>query len=483
MRRQSTCSCGRKEVGATVSRLPLGAVRGQLRAPGDARLRYAAQVPRRRTDEYVELGQSERSRYAAHLDRGWHLYERGEFEAAASSAEHAEELTQSLPDASMLAAACATALGRPEHALISYRDAIERDPHYFPAYLAAAQLLAFDLNRPAEALELLDDAQGSSDGFAVDLVELALLEFECLWLQGRAHEARARLDTLQDAAELEPLKAAVAAIEKQRGLAQEADPEADFDRGLDESEQRAGIDAQKASRAMALIEMFGGEESFELEPGELPDEEELAELDARAATFVLRLARAHLDLGDHERALSWANALVELAHDEADAWHLLAETYFRAGDPVASVHAAVRGFRLDTREGAPAWAPGASELHDKVQKLLSTCEDDRVRALVAENPFIILIHEAPALELVLEGVDARTPALTLSSGGRNSGQAMTGIAIYRRNITRMCRGPEDFDAELRVALFGELAAALSLDDEARSALGLPPAPAGAETMN
>ncbi len=51
---------------------------------------------------------------------------------------------------------------------------------------------------------------------------------------------------------------------------------------------------------------------------------------------------------------------------------------------------------------------------------------------------------------------------------------LTGLAIYRRNLVRVVRRPEDLEAELRLALLEELAALLRLDDQARNELGLSP---------
>ena len=411
-------------------------------------------MARRSDQDYTELGYSERSRYAAHLDRGWHHFERGELDKAAESAQHAEELSDQLPDACMLAAAVASASAELERALHHYERAIERDPEYIAAYLAAGQLLAFDLDRPHEASSLVEGAVEASEALDADRLEVELFLTECAWLEGHAEEARARLEALLELPCVNYLRDACA-----------EPPESD-----DPDDERA----HEAQRAEALVDLFGGPEELELDEGEELEDEELRELSVRAATFALRISRTFIDLEVPDQAVSWARGLIQLAPDEADVWHLLAEAHFRAGETVASVHAGVRALRLDHRDGSPPWAPPAGDLHQLVRELLAACPDPRIRQTVAEQPFIVLIHEAPALELVLEGVDGRSPALSLSAGGRRGGHALTGIAIYRRNVARLCRGPEDFETELRLALFGELANALALDEDARERLGLPP---------
>ena len=57
---------------------------------------------------------------------------------------------------------------------------------------------------------------------------------------------------------------------------------------------------------------------------------------------------------------------------------------------------------------------------------------------------------------------------------------VTGIAVYRRNLLRLVRTPEQFEHELRFALFDELALFFQLDDDRRAALGLPPQRAAPE---
>ena len=66
---------------------------------------------------------------------------------------------------------------------------------------------------------------------------------------------------------------------------------------------------------------------------------------------------------------------------------------------------------------------------------------------------------------------------TDQQNGENERAELTGLAVYRRNLTRLCRGPEDLKAEIQRAIFTELADQLGLDEAARTALGVEPAPA------
>ncbi|MEX1361868.1 MAG: hypothetical protein AB1Z98_02010, partial [Nannocystaceae bacterium] len=68
----------------------------------------------REAEEAEDFGFGEASRYAAHLDRGWAMLDRGDPAAARTSAEHAQEARPSDPDAAVLLGAVALAQSDPE---------------------------------------------------------------------------------------------------------------------------------------------------------------------------------------------------------------------------------------------------------------------------------------------------------------------------------------------------------------------------------
>ena len=100
------------------------------------------------------------------------------------------------------------------------------------------------------------------------------------------------------------------------------------------------------------------------------------------------------------------------------------------------------------------------------------------------RPITVMVRDAPAPELVMEGVDPRVTVLALA--GRPGAEAelfedsevgppvLTGLAVYRRNLARFARDAEQFDQQLRYAVLDELASFVGLPDEARERLGLPP---------
>jgi tetratricopeptide (TPR) repeat protein len=392
-------------------------------------------------------GYGERSQYAAHLDRGWQLLDGGDARAAMTSGQHAREILPDAPDACMLLGAASVALGDFDGALEHYVEAAQLDPDFLQAQLAAAQLLLYDLGDASRALACLDEGDQAQDALPHEHVELDLLRAEGAAALGE-FDAAARV--LSEGRELDALARVM-----------DTDP--------------FGDDDPQQAQAEALIDLFGGREQFELAEEEMAGEDELAGLLERASGYVLRVAQAWLAIDRPEGALPWARGLAARLRDDADAWHMLAEAEFRAGDPKTSVNAALQGYRLDASAPMPRWAPGSTILREKLSSILAECPDPKVAAAIESSGLVALVHDLPALELVLEGIDPRTPALALNSRLSDDPKAppmLTGIAIYRRNLLRLCQGPDDFERELRLAVFAELATQLGLDEAERVALGL-----------
>jgi len=143
--------------------------------------------------------------------------------------------------------------------------------------------------------------------------------------------------------------------------------------------------------------------------------------------------------------------------------------------------AALRVYRVDAQNQAPKWLPSPAQVHRKVVHILSSCTDESLRELGQRRAaLVLLVHDVPSLELVLEGVDPRVPTIALATRGNHHdyeedrAPELTGLAVYRRNLMRLARGAEQFDQELRFAVLEELANFFQLGDSRRAALGLPP---------
>lgn len=406
----------------------------------------------RDVEEFSDAGFGESSQYAAHLDRGWALLDRGDLPAARTSVSHAQEVRPDDPDALVLQGAIALAEGNPEEALRCYERASELDPEYLEPYTAAAQVCLFDLDEPERALHLCEDALDLEHLSVFDLLDIHFLAAECELAVGREAAGRRRLNAC---AELGALDAAI-------DLA---------GRELDPAELLGDPDPDRAAAADFLAQDYDGEP--------LEDEERIDRI-ARVFQFAMRLARLRLDLGQSSEAVALLRRLTARFPGEADAWYLAGEAETRdAADPRPGVNASLRALQLDASHEMPRWVPSPSILHRRVAAIIESAADAQIRDLVkGERALPIFVLEQPSPELVAEGVDPRLTAMAMASrvAGADVGEApvvLTGLAIYIRNIVRYCRSAEQLEQELRYCLLDELAMFFSLDDERRELLGLP----------
>ncbi len=398
-------------------------------------------------DDIEDDGFGEASRYTAHLDRGWSLLDRGDLQPARSSANQAHQLRPDVPDAAMLMAAIALAEGDPEGALEWYEKAIEADGEYVEAQLGAAQVLLYDLDDPQRAIERAEQARELDEAMPIDRLDLGLLEIEALVSMHEHERARTLLAGLANLGVIEEI----------------VDPQTTRERYTD------------------LLGTLGW----------VGDPSEPEDLDApfgRHVQVAVRIAQLHVDLGRPQAALPWLHGLLHRLEDDPELWYLFNEAAFLAGQPNSAVHAALQVLRLDSAAPIPEWAPEPIAVHQQVIDLLSGCPEPELARLARDPKFVVFINERPPPELVLEGVDPRVRVLALAARGTTFESpdspdsvtedydplSLTGIAVYRRSLTRLSRDLENFSQELQLAVFDELAAFLGFDDSRREGLGLPP---------
>jgi tetratricopeptide (TPR) repeat protein len=454
-------------------------------------------------------GFGEASRYTAHLDRGWSLLDRGDFQHARTSAQQALELRPDVPDAAMLLAAISLAESDPEASLEWYERAIETDAEYVDAQLAAAQVLLYDLEQPERALARAGQARDLEEATPADLLDFGLMEAEALVSLGDPQAAAQRLDQLTELWVIEDL------LDAETGREQLSELLRQF-AGL-----VAGLGEEWFSRPLESDVGSERDRPAEFEP------EELELLMGRVVSLAVRVARLHMELGSPESALPWLDGLLRRFGDDPDIWYLTNEAAYLAGYPVRAAHAALQVLQLDARASASESPPPPDQIHAKVVELLLGCADPALRTLAREASFVVVVNDAPPFELVLEGVDPRARVLALAARtGRDEEAAptLTGLAIYRRNLPRMdgpridgprvdgppAEGPhveephvegphaeepraEDdertigavFERELALAVFDELSVFFGFDAARRERLGLPssdwrPAPRATE---
>lgn len=389
-----------------------------------------------RDAEEFDSGYGESSQYAAHLDRGWALLDRGDLGAARTSVAHAQEVRPDDPDAWVLQGAIALAEGSPEEALRCYDRAIELDPEYLEPYAAAAHVCLFDLEDPVRALRYCGEALDLEQLSPFELLDLQLLASECELARGDRAAAKTRLDACTE----------LGLLDVATELAARGPSESDFAEPAGESDR--SIAAHFLARD---------------HDGEVLDEDEQTDRVARVFQLSMRLSRVRLDLGDHARALEQLDRLTTLFPNEADAWYLAGEAHLRMGEARRAAEASLRTLELDAQLEPPMWMPSPALIHRRVLQALQRADDPAIRATVADDvPVALLIQDRPAPELVAEGVDPRVPALALGSRaqGPESPIELTGLAVYRCNVARVCRDAGQFEDELGLAVIDELRAFL-----------------------
>ncbi|HET6582610.1 MAG TPA: metallopeptidase family protein [Nannocystaceae bacterium] len=410
----------------------------------------------REGEEAEDAGYGESSRYAAHLDRGWALLDRGDLAAARTSVQHAQDVRPEDPDAAVLLGAIALAEGNAQDSLRCYERAMEMDGDYLEPYAAAAAVCLYELDDPIRALRYVGDALELEELAPFELVDLHMLAAECELASDDVQSARSRIAGLAE----------VGVIEHALELASTA------------GDPAAMLEDEDVERAAAA-------EFLALDPeGEPLEDEERVDRVARVVGYALRLARLRLDTDLIDPARAILAKVVEGFPREADAHHLLSEAEYRAGDIQRACIAGVRTLELDAEWPMPEWMPSPAVIHRRVLQMVAACGEPRIRALAERDPPIgVLVREQPAPELVLEGVDPRTGVLSCASRppeGKPGAAMLTGLAVYRRNLARVCRDGDSFLDELREALLDELAAFFGLSARARAQLAIAAAAAAIE---
>lgn len=398
-------------------------------------------------EDMTDTGYGETSQFAAHLDRGWALLDRGDLVAARTSVQHAQEVKPDDPDAAVLQGAIALAEGNPEESLRCYERALELDPEYLEPYTAAAQVCLFDLDDPGRALRYCEDALELEGLSAFDALDLQLLASECELGLGDEEGAAARLEGLAEIGALE--------------VAMEMASSGDLPRADD-------VDEDRRTAVEFLTRDPDGEP--------LEDEERIDRI-GRILQFAMRLARLRLEVGDIDGGLALLRELCERFPEEPDAWYLLSEAEHRHGDPRRAVVTALRTRELDAAGPLPDWVPSPAVVHRRLVQILQGAPDEALRELVAGSVALpVFVHDQPPAELVGEGLDPRVTVVALATktgaSSDDSQTTLTGIAVYRRNIARLCRDAEQFEQELRLSVYDEVATYLGLPDARRRALGL-----------
>lgn len=386
------------------------------------------------------------------------MLDRGDPAAARTSAEHAQEARPNDPDAAVLLGAVALAESDPEESLRCYERAVELDHEYLEPYTAAAQVCLYDLDDPVRGLRYCTDALELESLGPLESLDIHLVAAECELASGSPADATRRLASLDE----EPVLMSILRLGARPDL-------------LEEVERDDPTDADSVAWDLLCLDTDGDE----------LDEEERVDRIGRALQLVFRLARIRLDLGDAESATQTLTEVLRSYPGEPDAWYLASEAHHRAARLPEACVAAVKTLELDHELSIPDWVPSFALVHRRVVKLLQESPEPALGSLVdTGRPLTVMVRDAPAPELVMEGVDPRVPVLALAArpapapgttpADDPTPPQLTGLAVYRRNLARFARDAEHFEQELRLAVLDELAAFVGMDDHARERLGLPP---------
>lgn len=395
-----------------------------------------------------DAGFGESSRYAAHLDRGWALLDKGELDAARTSVQHAQDVRPDDPDAALLLGAIALAEGNAPEALRCYDRAIELDPEYLEPYAAAAAVCLYDLDDAVRGLRYASEALEIDDLAPLELVDLTLIAAECELATDDVRGAHERLAELPETAVLEAvLELASTGVEP----------------GPDDDPAR-----------------LAAHEFLALDPeGEPLEDDERTERGQRAIGLALRLVQSWMDARHEPHALALANRLVELFPRDPEAWSLLAELEFRTGRLGESARAAIKTLELDGEVPLPEFVPSPAVVHRRIVGTLAHCGEPKLAALVeGDRAPTIIVRDLPPAELLLEGTSPRIGIIATASRDPEADLdvpgALTGLVVYRKNLARFVRDADGFDEELRYAVLEELAMFFGLPARSRRALGLDP---------
>ncbi|MFO0635818.1 MAG: tetratricopeptide repeat protein [Nannocystaceae bacterium] len=400
-----------------------------------------------------DAGFGEASRYAAHIDRGWALLDKGELSAARTSVAHAQDVRPDEPDASLLLGAIALGEGNAAEALRCYDRAIELDPEYLEPYAAAAAVCLYDLDDPARALRYIGDALELEGLAPLEALDLQLLAAECELAGDDVHAASERLREPETAAVLEATLALTAG-----GLPSDPAELVADDPVRDAAWQYLALDAE----------------------GEALEDDERVERGQRALALALRLCQLRADADLLPSAHALVVKLAQWFPRDAEVWSLRGELEFRAGAVVEAARRGLRTLELDAAAPLPEFVPSPAVVHRKVLQALSnwwragcrrwSSASRRRRSSCAScRPRSWCRGRQPA-----RGRDRDRLAPRRHRPPRRRSQRADRADGLPQEPARMVRDPEGFEDELRYCVLEELAAFFALPARVRKNLGLDP---------
>lgn len=171
------------------------------------------------------------------------------------------------------------------------------------------------------------------------------------------------------------------------------------------------------------------------------------------------VGRAWFEVGEFERAAPLLVAAVAAEPENADARYYLAMTRDRQRDWKEATRGFLEARSLDLAAPSPSWSPTRELFHRTVERALAGLEPDVSAAL---DRAIVLVSDAPGMEVVADGVDPRAGVLVEGLGGEATDEPAEGprslvrVFVYQRNIERSCGGIEQLEDEIAAQVTEEV---------------------------
>ncbi len=200
----------------------------------------------------------------------------------------------------------------------------------------------------------------------------------------------------------------------------------------------------------------------------------------QGAVYPFLVGRAMYEVGQSSEAESHLAKAAEADPQNPDAHYYLGLVRDEKNDRRAAALAFLEARELDMAAPTPPWSPSKAVFQQSVEKAVARLPPELLKAI---DGTLILVADAPGMEVVADGVDPRAPVLLDGTPPPETpGPLATRVFIYRRNIERLCGGIEQIEDEVASQLEDEIRHVLAHGDGADGVPeGTPAVPAAPAT--
>jgi len=171
------------------------------------------------------------------------------------------------------------------------------------------------------------------------------------------------------------------------------------------------------------------------------------------------VARAHYDLGLLDAASKLLDGALAQDPEHADAWYYAGLVREEQGDRRGAIEALLRSRELDVTAGMPPWTPAPDALKELTERAIAGLAPELATHV---DGAVVYVASAPGAEVVVDGVDPRTPALieAVPLGGPDGAEAgrEVRVFVYALNVVKAAGGPHAIEGQIRTAVEQEIRA-------------------------